>query len=365
MEKTLAKLEENWKDITFEFTDHKDSGVKMIRLSEENFDMLEENQVSVTAMFSSRYLATFEDKINYWQKSLAGISEIVIVVGEVQRSWSFLENLFIHSDEVKKELPKESAQFVSIDKEVRDILADGFKHQKALNFCVQPTVLPRLEKVQSDLTVCEKALNEFMDSKRIAYPRFYFVSPADLLDILSNGNNPVKVMVHMPKIISALETLELLEEGVRPFAKGMHSCVGVEYVPFTVECKLLGKVEVYLQQVLNAMRDSLKDIAMKSLKSYAEIDKESWIVQDPAMVTLLVNNCQWVILCEGAFVKYPSDKDAVKKAYEHQVNDLKGLIMMVQGDLTKPVRQKIMCLITMDAHSRDIIDKMVQLNVSR
>jgi dynein heavy chain len=66
MEKTLAKLEENWKDITFEFTDHKDSGVKMIRLSEENFDMLEENQVSVTAMFSSRYLATFETRINYW-----------------------------------------------------------------------------------------------------------------------------------------------------------------------------------------------------------------------------------------------------------------------------------------------------------
>jgi len=50
----------------------------------------------------------------------------------------------------------------------------------------------------------------------------------------------------MPKIISALDTLELLEEGVRPFAKGMKSCVGVEYVPFTVECKLMGKVEIYL-----------------------------------------------------------------------------------------------------------------------
>ena len=83
MEKTLVKLDENWKDIVFEFSPHKDSGVQMIRLSEENFDMLEENQVSVTAMFSSRYLATFEDKINYWQKSLAGISEIVVVIGEV------------------------------------------------------------------------------------------------------------------------------------------------------------------------------------------------------------------------------------------------------------------------------------------
>lgn len=54
-------------------------------------------------------------------------------------------------------------------------------------------------------------MNEFMDSKRMAFPRFYFVSPADLLDILSNGNNPSKVMVHMPKIISAIDTLELAE----------------------------------------------------------------------------------------------------------------------------------------------------------
>ena len=337
----------------------------MIRLSEENFDMLEENQVAVTSMFSSRYLATFEDRIVYWQKSLAAISEIVVVVGEVQRSWSFLENLFIHSEEVKKELPKESLKFIDIDKAVRDILADGYKHQKALDFCVQEYVLPGLEKVQEDLTVCEKALNEFMDSKRMAFPRFYFVSPADLLDILSNGNAPSKVMVHMPKIISAMDTIELKEEGVRPFAMGMHACVGKEYVQFTKELKLLGKVEVYLQDIIDTMRSSLSDISKASLKKFSEIDKETWLVQDPAQVTLLINNCAWVIMVEKGFLQMASDPNAVKNCYKQQVKDLEGLIMMVQGDLSKPVRQKIMCLITMDAHSRDIIELLDKQGVQR
>lgn len=161
--------------------------------------------------------------------------------------------------------------------------------------------MPKLDELQKELTICEKALNEFMDSKRLAFPRFFFVSPADLLDILSNGNHPPKIMCHMPKIISAMETLELLEEGVRPFAKGMHSCVGKEYVEFTSELKLLGKVEIYLQDVLNIMRNSLKDIAVKSLKKYTEIDKESWLIQDPAQVTLLINNCCWVINVEKSF----------------------------------------------------------------
>ena len=43
------------------------------------------------------------------------------------------------------------------------------------------------------LSVCEKALAEYLETKRLAFPRFYFVSSADLLDILSKGNLPAEV----------------------------------------------------------------------------------------------------------------------------------------------------------------------------
>jgi dynein heavy chain len=257
---------------------------------------------------------------------------------------------------VKKELPKESVKFVEIDKQVRSILDDGYKKQKAIEFSVQDYVLPGLERVQDDLTICEKALNEFMDSKRMAFPRFYFVSPADLLDILSNGNQPEKVMEHMPKIISAMDTIELKTSEVRPYAIGMHACVGKEYVKFTSDLSLMGKVEVYLQDIIDIMRSTLKDLSKKSLKRYGEITKETWLLEDPAQVTLLINCAAWVILVEKAFQQYAGgNKNAVKGAYKDQADALKALVIMVQGDLEKPVRQKIMCLITMDAHSRDII----------
>lgn len=43
------------------------------------------------------------------------------------------------------------------------------------------------------LALCEKALAEYLETKRLAFPRFYFISSADLLDILSKGSRPKEV----------------------------------------------------------------------------------------------------------------------------------------------------------------------------
>jgi len=37
-------------------------------------------------------------------------------------------------------------------------------------------------------------LQDYLETKRVAFPRFYFVAPADLLDILSKGSNPQLIL---------------------------------------------------------------------------------------------------------------------------------------------------------------------------
>lgn len=71
------------------------------------------------------------------QRELRNISEVSTLLSEVQRSWVFLENLFIFSDEVKKELPEESDKFVGIDMDVKEILMNGFQVKSAKEFCNQ------------------------------------------------------------------------------------------------------------------------------------------------------------------------------------------------------------------------------------
>jgi dynein heavy chain, axonemal len=101
---------------------------------------------------------------------------------------------------VRKELPKESDEFVLIDADVKMLLKEAKKKEFAIVFSTQAGYLEKIEQANEKLVKCEKALQRFMDAKRTCFPRFYFVSPADLLDILSNGNLPEKVMPHLPKI---------------------------------------------------------------------------------------------------------------------------------------------------------------------
>ena len=75
-----------------------------------------------------------------------------------------------------------------------------------------PNLFERLEALQGQLTLCEKALAEYLETKRLAFPRFYFVSSADLLDILSNGNQPKVVMRHLTKLFDSMAKLKFKQD---------------------------------------------------------------------------------------------------------------------------------------------------------
>jgi hypothetical protein len=76
----------------------------------------------------------------------------------VCRTWSYLESLFIHSEEVKKELPEATVRFATIDKEVKEVLKKFKETRNAVECCNADGLMKFLEKQQRELEVCEKAL---------------------------------------------------------------------------------------------------------------------------------------------------------------------------------------------------------------
>ena len=217
-----------------------------------------------------------------------------------------------------------------------------------------------------------------MESKRRAFPRFYFVSTADLLDILSNGNNPVKVMTHMNKCFQAIEklTLDSPSGNTRPTGKEIISCVGKETIKFKSGLQLEGKVEEYMNLIIDKMRSELRLHCFDAMKAYCNPKpRHEWCFDWSSQLGLVVNQIYWCSEVEEAFEALDNSDDAyhtlnhdplaMKKYSEQQVQQLSDLIASTKRNLDKPQRQKIMNMITIDAHSRDMVIGLIDNNEVR
>jgi dynein heavy chain, axonemal len=58
------------------------------------------------------------------------------------------------------------------------------------------------------------------------------------------------------------------------------------------------------------------------------------------------------------------DNNGVVVAKDKQSQIVIDLIKLTMGDLNKPTRTKVMCMITLDAHNRDVCVKLVQDQVT-
>jgi len=91
--------------------------VPLIRLEDESVEQLESDQMAVQSIVGSRY-KHFAVPAGEWQKSLTAVSDVSQMLIEIQRTWSYLEPLFIGSEEVKRELPEDARRFTDIDAQV-------------------------------------------------------------------------------------------------------------------------------------------------------------------------------------------------------------------------------------------------------
>lgn len=116
-------------------------------------------------------------------------------MNEIQRKWVYLEPIFGRGS-----LPSEATRFNRVDVQFRTILAGIGRDPRLVKLTDVHGLGQQLEQIIDQLSRCQRALNEFLEQKRTAFPRFYFLGDDDLLEILGQSTNPAVIQTHLKKL---------------------------------------------------------------------------------------------------------------------------------------------------------------------
>ena len=283
----------------------------------------------------------------------------------------YLESIFVGSEDIRRQLPTESSLFDQVNADWISTTA----RMEAVKIAYKAThldgVLELLTKMDETLDRIQKSLDEYLETKRQAFPRFYFLSNDDLLEILGQARDPQAVQPHVRKCFEAIKILDMKDvgKGGRQIfeAHGFKSPES-EYVKLEDNLRVTcgGPVEAWLLQIETSMCTQLAKDLYKSWVDIKKSKREKWISTWAGQLSICTGQIVWTTECTKALMTMSEGggKAPMKSVKKKQVSALNKLCDMVRGNLGKLDRKKVVNIITVEVHSRDVIDRMVKSGCS-
>lgn len=181
--------------------------------------------------------------------------------------------------------------------------------------CADRKLLESLRDCNHLLEVVEKGLSDYLETKRTAFPRLYFLSDDELLEILSQARNPLAVQPHLRKCFENIA--KVLKQPIRcdllfllfqlKFEEDLQI---TQMFSAEDECVTLnpplyptGNVENWLAVVEVTMRNTVRTVLGSSLEDMADKDRTEWVLQWPGQIVIAGCQTFWTSGVEQGIVE--------------------------------------------------------------
>ena len=206
-----------------------------------------------------------------WEERLNQINALFDVWIDVQRRWVYLEGLFTGSADIVHLLPTETSRFTNVSTEFLGLMKKVIAAPRILDVVHIQGAQRILERLADNLAKVQKALGEYLERERSSFPRFYFVGDEDLLEILGNSKDIMRVQKHLKKMFAGIMAIEFDDE--TRIVSAMISREG-EHVQFKqpIDIKETPKVNDWLRRIEQEMQSTLAKLLGDALITLNKFD---------------------------------------------------------------------------------------------
>jgi len=376
LEEFLKQVKECWQNYELDLVNYQNR-CRLIRGWDDLFSKCNEHLNSLGAMKLSPYFKVFEEEALAWEEKLNRVNMLFDVWIDVQRQWVYLEGIFASSADIKHLLPTESNRFQNINSEFLAVMKKVYKAPYVLEVLNIAGIQRSLDRLADLLSKIQKALGEYLEKERASFPRFYFVGDEDLLEIIGNSKDVIKIQKHFKKMFAGISNIILDEDGLMIY--GMASREG-EVINFKrpISLKDNPKINEWLTSLEKEMRltlaDNLAEAISELLTFYSSPDGSDiefnskkyldWIEKFPAQLIVLASQAIWTENVERALGQVKSKPNSLEQVNVKLQQILTFLADTVLQELPPIKRRKCEHLVTELVHQRDVVRALINKNVS-
>ena len=186
--------------------------------------------------------------------------------------------------------------FDQVDKFFKGFMAKVVKTVKARIIVTQSkNIVDDLKSQNEQLDIITRALQQFLETKRNAFPRFYFLSDDELLEILANSDDKTIVQKYFKALFDGIVKLTMNDLGD---LTEMQSKEG-EILPFSKPVKTSGNVEAWLFKAQDMMRETLIKRLKDGNRDYTggggktATPRKDWVLEHPGQIVTTIALIQW------------------------------------------------------------------------